>query len=99
MKGGIEKPRGRRSRHQWQELVDIAHALLAIDASRQFGLITGGPVCNNERCEQMLRDGAARGFRPSPDAIERFGAASQDEPRPAASPGSALHPVSHEGMR
>jgi hypothetical protein len=65
-------PRGRRSHRLWQELVDSAHALLAIDSARQYGLVQGGPKLNQDRCREILRDGEKRGFRPSPRAFENF---------------------------
>jgi hypothetical protein len=68
-------PRGRRSRRQWQDLVDLAHAGLALDSARQYGLIEGGPVINQNRCIELLRAGEKRGYRPSPDAIQKFVAA------------------------
>jgi len=67
--------RGRRSHQLWQELVDNAHALLAIDSAKQSRQVTGGPNINNARCQQLLEDGAKRGIHPNPDAIERFLAA------------------------
>jgi hypothetical protein len=69
-------PRGRRSRRQWQDLVDLSHAWLALDAARQYGLIEGGPpIINQNRCLELLRAGEKRGYRPSPDAIQKFVAA------------------------
>lgn len=61
-----------QTRGEWQDAVDAAHACLALDAARQYGLVTGGPPVNVDRCAQILSDGAARGIRPSPDAVERF---------------------------
>ena len=54
---------------EWQDLVDSAHALLSIDAARQFGLITGGPECNVDRCVETLQQGKALGIIPRSDAI------------------------------
>lgn len=65
-------PRGRRSHRLWQELVDSAFALLIIDSCRQYGLITGGPECNSERCREILEQGQARGFRPRAYSIRQF---------------------------
>lgn len=49
---------------QWQDAVNGAHVLLLIDAARQYGLITGGPKINAERCRDILALGAARGYQP-----------------------------------
>ncbi len=60
---------------EWQEAVDAAHGALALDAARQYGLVMGGPVINAARCDEIIRRGAQRGVRASPDAVERFVAA------------------------
>jgi hypothetical protein len=57
---------------QWQEAVDAAHAAISLDACRQYGLVTGGPEINMERCEQIIEQGRARGFVPTEDAIPNF---------------------------
>jgi hypothetical protein len=56
----------------WQVSVDLADGALALDACRQYGLVTGGPVIHAGRCERMLREGAKRGYKPSPNAWEMF---------------------------
>jgi hypothetical protein len=56
---------------EWQEAVDIAHTMLAVTAARQYGLITGGPEVDEERCLDLLEKGEKKGIRPSPDAIEK----------------------------
>jgi len=68
-------PRGRRSHRLWQELVDSAHALLALDSAQQYGLVAGGPKIDHARCQQLLKEGAERRIYPSPDAVEKFLAA------------------------
>lgn len=57
---------------QWQNAVDAANACLAIDAARQYGLITGGPMIDQERCQELLTRGAARGILPAKDSPERY---------------------------
>jgi hypothetical protein len=56
----------------WQNTVDAAEACLAIDSCRQYGLITGGPTINVERCMWILQKGKRRGYTPAPGAAERF---------------------------
>lgn len=68
---------------EWQEAVDLASALLHLDSARQYGLVTGGPVVNVERCVQILADGAQRGFTHAPDHLERFLATHNQAPAPA----------------
>ena len=36
---------------EWQEAMDAAHGALALEAARYYGLVTGGPVVNAERCQ------------------------------------------------
>lgn len=61
-----------RTKREWQDAVDAAHGALALDAARQYGLVTGGPAVHVERCQQILTRGKARGIMPAPDATERF---------------------------
>lgn len=56
---------------QWQEAVDAAEGLLLIDSARQYGLITGGPKINADRCDEILRRGRERGVYPSNHAAAR----------------------------
>jgi hypothetical protein len=57
---------------EWREAVDAAHGALTLESARQFGLVTGGPEVDVERCEEILHRGAALGYLPGPDAIENF---------------------------
>jgi len=57
---------------QWQEAVDSAYGALVLESAKAYGLLTGGPVVNVDRCEKILRRGARRGIYPAPDAIEKF---------------------------
>lgn len=36
-----------------------------LDASRRYGLVSGGPGVDLDRCDRLLREGARRGFRPA----------------------------------
>lgn len=55
---------------QWQEAVDLAEAMLQIDSARQYGLITGGPRVDAERCAELLARGAELGYRPDREAVD-----------------------------
>lgn len=57
---------------QWQDAVDAAHAMLMLEAARLYGLVTGGPEVNIERCVEILEDGQARGIHPRIDAVQRL---------------------------
>ena len=57
---------------QWQEAVDLADALLLLDSARAYGLVSGGPAVNIERCDDILKRGHDLGFRPTKDAIKRL---------------------------
>jgi hypothetical protein len=51
---------------QWREAVDAAEFCLYVDSARQYGLITGGPTIDVGRADEILRRGAALGYRPRP---------------------------------
>lgn len=59
------------TREEWQNAVDAANGMLALDSARKYGLVTGGPTVNIDRCEEILRRGQSRGIRPSAGSIER----------------------------
>jgi hypothetical protein len=48
-----------------------AHAVLLIDAARQYGLIGGGPEINAERAEEIITQAARAGHRYSQEQIEQ----------------------------
>lgn len=48
---------------EWQAAVDMAHFYLCLDAARRYGLISGGPEIDVDRCEDILERGQARGVR------------------------------------
>jgi hypothetical protein len=54
-----------RTRRQWQVAVDTADACLAIDAARLYGLITGGPKIDVDRCAMILDLGKQKGIVPT----------------------------------
>jgi len=49
-----------KTEEQWREAVTLAEVLLDIDAARNFGLLTGGPSVNVDRCVEIVRRGRAR---------------------------------------
>jgi hypothetical protein len=60
---------------EWQTAVDAADALLHIQSAEAYGLITGAPTVNVERCEELLEAGSLRGVMPSAGNVERYIAA------------------------
>ncbi len=50
---------------EWQDAVDLAHSAQLILAARAYGLITGGPELNEQRCEELLERGRKLGVVPS----------------------------------
>lgn len=60
------------TREQWQVAVNGAHACLVIDSMRQFGLATGGPEIDLERCLDIIARGAALGVHPEPNCDVAF---------------------------
>lgn len=65
------KPRNPRMPAEWQEAADGAQVMLLVDAARQFGLVTGGPEIDQERCVEILRLAKQRGITPREDCVER----------------------------
>ncbi|HEV8502513.1 MAG TPA: hypothetical protein VGR63_13110 [Casimicrobiaceae bacterium] len=59
----MAKVRDPQNDAEWREAMAAAHACLALDAAREYGLVTGGPGINVRRCEEMIRRGEARGVR------------------------------------
>lgn len=49
---------------EWQEAVDQANLLLALDSCKQYGLLEGGPKINFDRCVELLEKGKALGYIP-----------------------------------
>jgi hypothetical protein len=60
---------------EWQEAVDLASGMLAVEAARLYGLITGGPKIIVARREEILSRGAHLGYTPRPEAIEEVATA------------------------
>ena len=61
-----------RTRADWQDAVDAAHGALTLESARLYGLVTGGPIVNVDRCEEIISKGKQRKIFPSEDAIKRF---------------------------
>lgn len=55
---------------EWQEAVNVAAAMRTIADCQMYGLITG-PKINVARCDELLEEGAARGFTPQGNSTER----------------------------
>lgn len=49
---------------EWQRVVNFAEAFLLLDSAKAYGLVTGGPVVNTARCEELLERGRAQGIVP-----------------------------------
>lgn len=59
-----------KTEEEWQAAVDAANAFLILHSLKCYGLITGGPQVNAERCDEILRQGEARGVRPKMDPVQ-----------------------------
>lgn len=66
------KPRNPQTPEQWQEAVDLAEFMLHLDAARKYGLLTGGPEINVDRCQEMLALGKRQGYTPSDGCVQRL---------------------------
>lgn len=78
--------RNPQRREEWQEAVDAADFMLKLDAARLYGLVTGGPEIDSQRCSYLLDRGKALGILPRPDNIKRQieGIIDRERPRAAA---------------
>jgi len=72
--GTIEQFAEPETPEQWQEVVNAARFLLDLESSRQYGLITGGPIVHAERAAELLERGRQLGFCPDPfdKLVERY---------------------------
>ncbi len=68
----IAPPTEPQTLEEWQNAVDAADALLHIQSAEAYGLITGAPTVNVERCEQLLEAARQRGRTPSAGNVERY---------------------------
>jgi hypothetical protein len=50
---------------EWRAAAACADALLHLDAARQYGLVTGGPGVDVDRCLDLLARAKARGIEPT----------------------------------
>jgi hypothetical protein len=57
---------------EWQEAVNLAEVMSRVHSARLYGLITGGPNIDVARCDQLLRQGSLRGYRPDPRAVDHI---------------------------
>lgn len=56
-------------RDLWEDLANQAEAGLRVDSARAYGLITGGPKINWERCQEVLERAKALGIVPTERGI------------------------------
>lgn len=57
---------------EWIQIVTMAAAFVKFDAAKQYGLITGGPVVNVDRCRELLERGARDGWLPRDREVDEF---------------------------
>jgi hypothetical protein len=72
IRGELKEVEDPQTKEQWQEAADLAEFYLHLDSAQRYGLVTGGPDINFDRCEEILREARQRGIRPAPDAVERI---------------------------
>lgn len=77
-------PKEPKTNGEWQDAVNLAEAALHLDSARKYGLVTGGPGVNVERCEEILKRGKALGILPQADCVEKFIAATMHSPPSSA---------------
>lgn len=55
---------------EWREAAVFAAAALMLDSARQYGLVTGGPIVNVDRCVDVLAEAKGRGVEPTKAEID-----------------------------
>lgn len=50
---------------EWQEAVNLSDLYLRVDSARAYGLLTGGPEVDTERCQEILDRGAKKRIHPT----------------------------------
>jgi hypothetical protein len=58
------------SSEQLREMATLARACLLIESARAYGLITGGPAVDVDRCEEVLEHATERGVESSQDDVD-----------------------------
>jgi hypothetical protein len=61
-----------RTREEWQQAVDLADWYLHVHSARAYGLIETDMKIDVDRCDEILKRGAAAGVTPSMDAPEKL---------------------------
>lgn len=90
-----------QTRAEWQQAVDAAETFRLIASARVFGLVTGGPTIDVERCEEILARGRARAIVPARAAVDAYlrAIAAADVPRETSEkpdPFSEVRPTSEK---
>jgi hypothetical protein len=67
-----KKPRLPTTKGEWQSAVDLAGFFVLLDAARAYGLVTGGPDVNVDRCQEIIEAGKKKGMTPRVDAVQPF---------------------------
>lgn len=52
-----------RTRKQWGDAADAAQFLLGLDSARRYGLVTGGPTIDVDRCVEIIEEAHRRKIR------------------------------------
>lgn len=55
---------------EWQDAVNAAEACLLLESARRYGLVTGGPGVDVDRCEHILAGGRARQIVPTDAGVD-----------------------------
>lgn len=55
---------------EWQDAVEWAETGLLQESAIAYGLVTGGPTVNADRCVEILKRGAALGYVPTRAGVD-----------------------------
>ena len=53
---------------EWQDAANAAEAWLRFDSAKKYGLISGGPDVDVDRCDDILKKAKRLGITPNPEA-------------------------------
>jgi hypothetical protein len=55
---------------EWQDAVEWAETCLLLESAIAYGLVVGGPKVDGDRCVELLKRGAARGYVPTSAGVD-----------------------------
>jgi hypothetical protein len=57
---------------EWQRAVNLAETMLLVHSAQAYGLITGGPDVDAQRCDDLIAKAKALDIHPQQAAIDKM---------------------------